>query len=802
MNANHFVFILQIFLVVHTSCYSQCTIEGELYDQKNNQPISGVYILVNDAEIVAYTDEQGFFSFPRGCEWGDSLVLFTSHVSTGLQKHILPLNKELKTQHIHLYLNVVECEQCKLTDLVLVEENQGLGQEIGIRYVVDFSKRIDLAGKSASQLFSELQGVQMLNTGVGVSKPIIRGFWGNRVSILHEGVLLNGQQWGTDHGLELDGNSISRVQLWRGPQVLLHSFDALTGLIEILPEKVPAHQKHELSIGSWFHSNNLQTGFNLQGRGNWHQWIYQIKMSLQKSADFKIPANRFIYNGYELPIYNQNLKNTAFYDYNFDFSLGRLFSWGIIKGSYKRYRSKSGIFSGAIGIPRFYALSEDGDNWDFDEPSQDLTHQTVYLQCKKFRKNKFDISSEFSYQNNQRNEYSFPDAHIRGQILDGNDRTALSLNLQTFQLKNSLGYLIRDGLEIKAVLEQHYQVNKKSGFDHLLPDFNIFRNSFASFVQYKATKHWNLEASFRFDFSHVTGSYFKLPVIIQGIDTLVSLSSPSYDKKFAVFGFALGCSFQPEKGNMLQQIIVAKSSRIPYANELLMDGIHHGTFRHERGNSSLQVEEMWQLEYAQNYRWNQVNFNLSLFSHYFTNYIYLSPSGRFSALPEAGQLYLYKQNQAIFLGVEGEMIWKILPFLSWEEQFEYVWNQNLDQGTGLPFSPPAHLKTSLRAEQKKDFKIFSQSFFALTHSYYFEQNLTDTNEKPSPGFMLLHISAGTTILSSYFPVQISFSVQNILDQGYLLHTSRYRSLELFEQGRNFILSLKCPIQFTGKEKRE
>ena len=85
-----------------------------------------------------------------------------------------------------------------------------------------------------------LPGVSQLSTGGGISKPIIRGLGYNRVVVVADGVRQEGQQWGDEHGVEIDENSVSSVEILKGPASLLYGSDALAGVLRLNTDTVVA----------------------------------------------------------------------------------------------------------------------------------------------------------------------------------------------------------------------------------------------------------------------------------------------------------------------------------------------------------------------------------------------------------------------------------------------------------------------------------------------------------------------------------------------------------------------------------
>ena len=90
------------------------------------------------------------------------------------------------------------------------------------------------------QAMENIPGVQTMDIGSGFSKPMIRGMGFNRIAVLENGIKQEGQQWGADHGLELDAFNIGTVNVLKGPSSLLYGSDAMGGVIDITSPPVPS----------------------------------------------------------------------------------------------------------------------------------------------------------------------------------------------------------------------------------------------------------------------------------------------------------------------------------------------------------------------------------------------------------------------------------------------------------------------------------------------------------------------------------------------------------------------------------
>lgn len=780
-------------LLLH-SLHAQYRIEGEVFDHKTQQPVPGAHVRAFPDSVGAVTDANGFFVFQLTGK-PDTVYVVSSFIGMESSEIRLVLSPKETTHHLHFYLNESTCNKCHEVDMILIEEN-ALGKASA--QVTDLVNQSffeeNLQGSFAKSL-EKIAGVNTINVGVGIAKPVIRGLSSNRIVVNQNGIAQQGQQWGADHGLEIDALNVDRLELVKGPGSLLYGSDAMGGVINLLPERIAAHNTLKASVHGIYKSNNGHWGTSAHLSANLHNWFWQARYTRQEFGDYRIPTDSFVYNGFVLPIYENTLKNTAGKEENISLSFGTVQKWGVLRFTGSHFGLKSGIFSGAMGIPRAYDLQPDGDNRDIDLPAQSVSHLKTIINADFRLPKEMDLKLDLGYQRNLRREYSL--AHLHNRPTDGTvGDLALQLFLQTF----SGNLRFRQNLGAKWAqqygLTAQYQNNQKSGFDYLLPDFVTLRTGLYALGEYQPSNRLQINAGLRLDYANNKTEAYEQPIYVDNGVTTLSLISPATHQHFVNLSASAGLWYAIKPDEWVFRVHLGKSFRVPYPSETVSNGVHHGTFRHEVGTPNLRSEHGYQLDLSSDWRKNGWEVELAGFFNYFNNYIYLSPTARFSPLPDAGQLYQYLQTDAIYTG--GELSWRYRPwaFLRVGQAMEYVWNLNLKSGLGLPFTPPASLLSELRWELPKAKAWLDKAYAQLSYRYTFAQNWIDRNELATPAYHLLDFGVGTTLKIRKQPIIIGFQVQNLLNTPYLQHLSRYRLLNLPEQGRNFIVSLKVPILVT------
>lgn len=644
-------------------------------------------------------------------------------------------------------------------------------------------------GNTFINTLEKLPGISAINTGVGIAKPVIRGLSLNRVIVNEYGIKQEGQQWGVDHGLEIDQYNVDRVEVIKGPVSVLYGSDGIGGVINILPPIVPMEDTINAEIISTYKSNNDLLG--LSGKVQYSKkGFYAIaRGTYQNYASYRVPAREFVYNGYTLPIYNNRLKNTGGDELNFSLLAGVKRSWGSSSIYVSNYRQKAGFFVGAFGVPRAYQLNDEGNYRQVALPYQTIDHTKVIsntiLQLPKGK-----IEADFGFQKNARSEQSPPHAHGYGPAPQGNE--ALALDLYTLSGNVRYSYSLGKWNTITGTSFQ-YQQNVRGGYEFLIPSYTSWQTGLYHFSEYQPRFNLLFNAGIRADYAKQNAAAsFVTRYDSTGARTGTELRSPEIDRDHFNVSGSLGSAWQ------INHIFNAKFNlgtafRIPVMAELTANGVHHGTFRHEMGDAGLNAERGYMADLGVTAEWKDITFQVTPFVNYFANYIYLSPSARFSPLPDAGQIYLYRGAPALFTGLELNKDWTFHSNWSNTLSLEYVRNKNLETGLPLPFTPPLSVLEEISWRPKFKRRQFYNTMFAVNGQYFAAQRRVDRNEPSTDGYMLLNFSASNTFRISRQKLTLFLQLRNMTNTVYKNNMSRYRILNLPEQGFNTQVMLRWEL---------
>ena len=136
-------------------------------------------------------------------------------------------------------------------------------------------------------------GVSQVTTGSGISKPVIRGLGYNRVAVVNDGIRQEGQQWGDEHGIEIDPHAVGSVEILKGPASLMYGSDAMAGVLIFKPWRVQPQGTMSANLSSGYQTNNGLFDYSVNFAGNRQGFVWDARWSQKLAHAYK---NR--YDGY------------------------------------------------------------------------------------------------------------------------------------------------------------------------------------------------------------------------------------------------------------------------------------------------------------------------------------------------------------------------------------------------------------------------------------------------------------------------------------------------------------------------
>ena len=645
---------------------------------------------------------------------------------------------------------------------------------------------------SLMQTLQSVPGVKAISIGSGQSKPTIRGLGYNRLAVTEDGIKHEGQQWGDDHGLEIDQFAIDRTEVIKGPAALLYGSDAIGGVLRLYTNHIPT-EKVEGEVQLFGRSNNEQVGLSGKVGGRLGPFFYRANVTLIDYADYKVPTDSIQYFTYWIKLPNRRLRNTAgkendaslmlgYAGYNFHTDLR-------ISDSY----SKSGFFADAYGLEvRLSTIDYNHSTRDIDLPSQEVNHLKVQSHST-WNRDGLDLDLNLSYQNNLRREYSEPLSH--GYMPTPPDSRERQFDKSTYTGVLGMRWQWSEQQQLQVGVNGEYQHNRREGWGFIIPDFEVGSVGAYAFERYTVNEQLILNAGVRYDHArthiHAYQDWYQTPV--SGFP-IYQMRSAELRRAFDSFTWSAGINYQTV--DWAFKANVGKSFRVPIPKELGADGINYHIFRYERGNADLDPEESYQLDASVLWSHGRWELQFDPFLNYFPNYIYLNPT---SDYVEGLQLYHYTQAAVLRNGFEAQLTCQINRRWKAKVQGEYLYARQRSgqkKGYTLPFSTPWSIDTEVKYSfWMKRAAEFSEptAFVGLNLHWVGDQNEIVPPEKPTPGYYTLNASAGKHFAVGANILRIALHIDNVFDKRYYDHTSYYRLNDIPEPGRNF--SLKVGLEF-------
>ena len=731
--------IMALILGFSAMLQAQNTLSGTVTNI-SNQPIKGVSVYAPELHKGTTTDENGKYTLTN-LPNGRLKLSFTFLGFSTQNKTIGQLEKETT-------LDVLLEETAFEMDEVIVSTAFNKIQSQNVMKVEHESIK-DLQRKGTATLIEGLAtipGVSQVSTGASIGKPVIRGLSGNRVLVYSQGVRIENQQFGDEHGLGLNDAGVESVEVIKGPASLLYGSDALGGVLYFNPEKFANAGTFQANFNQKYFSNTNGSNSSLGLKTSSENWKFLARGTYNTHSDYKIADG-------------DRVTNTRYNETDFKSGIG--YSNAKFSSVFRYNYNKLDL-----GIPE-EGIAEQTTSKKTDYPKQGVFNHLLSLNnVFFFEKSKLDI--DLGYIANDRSEFEDSDIAI------------LHMKLNTFNY-DAKYYLPAFGkLETIIGIQGMHQTNTNSGEEYLIPD--AVTNDFGFFGT--ANYEWKsnaLQAGLRFDNRKITTDAYG----IAGEEGSFEAIDKTYDSFNAALGYKTNLA-----PDFTLRLNLASGFRAPNLAELTSNGVHEGTNRYEIGNSDLETEQNVQTDLNLEYKTDHLEFFANGFYNHINNYIYTSPTGE---VIDENAVFEYVQDNAKLYGGEIGLHFHPHPldWLHYETSFETVTGKKQSRSAGsdyLPLIPANNWNNTIRTE----FKIknwLEDGFATLNVSSTFNQNNVSDFETETNGYTLLNLGLGGQVKMGKTVFDVNLNANNILDKNYSAHLSRLKTDGIPNMGRNIVLGV-------------
>ncbi len=765
--ALQFYWFLSIFILSfsHGKAQNNCTriLSGKVLDESTHLPLEFAAIQLEETGIGMLTNEKGEFKISNICP-GDYHI-WVNHSNCEKVKFFIRIQSDTVV-HLHMH------HHAELLQEIEVHGEQE--QSSKVSRTLGKSEIEENAARGLSELLEGIAGVSSIKNGSGISKPVIHGMYGNRVSIMNNGVAQSGQQWGNDHAPEIDPFMADHVAVIKGASALEYGGQSLGGVVLVEMDDIAADPHFHGGINYIFQTNGLGHTLNFKGekKDKWFSWRTMGTLKLrgdQQSPDYFLTntGNREQNGSFKAEKWvNDHWFTSAYYS---------LFKTdiGILRGSHIGNLTD---LTNALTADRPF-FTRDSFSYQIQAPFQKVTHHLIKLESVKFLDDNRSLNFTYGGQINNRREF---DVRRSGRT----DIPALSL----FQTNHFLEgkYLVKKdsitsyktGIQFTMVDNTN---NPETEILPLIPDYRSYQTGLF-YIHQKKKGRWFVEYGARADYKNLEALT---------ISRTLPRKIERFQHHFVNGGLSSGIKYRIAK-NVRLNMDAGLMRRSPQVNELYSYGLHQGVSGLEEGNPNLVPETSLKGVLSGDWNWKDQLFVQVLgYYQYVQDYMYLEPSQDFRlTIRGAFPVFHYTQTNAALFGSDVLVSYEPAKSLKIVGKYAFLRGNDVRNNAPLVFMAPNNATGSIqygfRDNNDTTGKKRSGTEIGLQGRYVFEQtHLLATQDflAPPKGYLILRANLGTTFKVGNSDLKMSLSVDNLLNTRYRDYLNRLRYFA-DDMGRN------------------
>lgn len=604
-------------------------------------------------------------------------------------------------------------------------------------------------------------GIAQITTGSGISKPIIRGLGYNRIIVMNEGIRQEGQQWGDEHGIEIDPQNVNSVEILKGPASLMYGSDAMAGVLILHGAPTLPEGEMKAQVASEYQTNNGLFDYSLNFAGNQKGFVWDGRFTDKYAHAYK---NK--YDGY--------VPGSQFQERAGRLMLGLNRPWGHSHLTMTAFHQTPSIVEGERDemTGELECTTDNVKTYAKALPFQQIKHYKAVWD-NAFNLRKGWLKAIIGYQQNQRQEFE-----------EEADEYELFFKLHT--VTYDLRYLSQEwnGWKIAGGINGMWQQSLNLGEESLIPEYKLFDIGAYATVS-RSIDDWTLNGGLRYDNRHLD----------------------FHSRNFSGATGSIGAVWNANE-HLNLRLNMARGFRAPNMSELGSDGIHEGTLRYEMGNPDLKPEYSWQADLGLDFTSQYISAQIALFANRIENYIFAK---RIDQVMEEGfRTYEYTQGNARLLGFEAGIDFHPIHKVHFQNTFSFVDAQQMhanEEAKYLPMTPAPRWTSELKYEiTHHNHTTFNNAFVALGMECNLAQNhyyKVDDTETRTPSYTLLSLSAGTDLnIHKKKVAELYVTADNLLNRAYQNHLSRLKYGDVnevtgrqgvYNMGRNIVFKVIVPI---------
>ena len=728
-----------IYLFLLSVWANAAEIRGRIIDAQSGQPIRDAKVFVSPVEMETQSNKDGKFVL-SGIPKSDVYIIISA---VGFPE--LNFKKRLDKEVSNLGLITLSAEVIKLDEILVKGRPNQTHQSLSSLYLVP--NQDGVIDSNLADSLSDLPGIAKGAMGPNATRPVLRGYSGDRFKITEGGITVGDlSQTSADHAVGIDLAGVESIEIVRGPKSLIFGSNTIGGVLDISKRSHSHKQTGQLNY-------SCKTGYQSVNNGMFGTFHLQVP-----------------FNGKEVWFHSLKRKTD-----NLKTSRGQLQNTGLDK-----YQLSVGIIDSSDRTGSNFSLDLLG--MDYGIPGSKAGHISgVTINIDK-SKQRFYYSRNLSTQNFKKIDIDQSYIHYdHSEFVTKRTDTSVNLNQKIFSLQSKLtGPKITTGglLQLREFM---------AGGFYWTPDTREINFALFSLFERKIFG-WIAQFSFRTELLIIDPK--------SGSHRLSNMESAEVIRRY--FN-SLSTSFQLSKkwSDLEASISTMLTSKAPQIEDLYSDGPHLGTYSYEIGNPTLRLERTIGIEANAKYVLTKGWMRLSSYLNYSPNFHISSKMGD-GYKPgadwiewgsgSAGWLYKYQMigAETAITGLEADFIY-LAKYIRISGSLSGILGQNLNTNQPLILIPPPKAILNLELNQRK-FLTKVQ----IVRS--FEQNRLGLFETKTASYSLVNIHGIYNLDNkvSGKKHKIALYMNNVFNVRYYNHLSRIKDI-MPEPGRSF--SLQYELDF-------
>ncbi len=707
------------------------TLEGIVLDGVNDLPLPNAVVKLFEIDKYDVSDKNGIFEF-KLIPFGNYNVE-VSFVGYKTEKTLININKELnKGLIIHLFNLPIETSTIVVTGSHTTTKFDDMNEFINVLKGKELQREIGLT--LASTLKNET-GLAIRSMGPAPARPVIRGLGSDRIAITEDGIQTTDlSATSPDHAVSVEPFTIERVEVVRGPKVLLKNSTTMGGVVNIIRNEIPIEVPKSFTGNTGFYGETSNSGYlgAFVGQLPLGKFVFRSEVTYRKANDLRTP--------------NDVLKNSDIETNNYSAGVSFIDDWGFTGLSIREFNSDYGVPGGFVGA------HPNGVNISMLK-RQINGKINLKIDTESFENIELQLSRDYY----KHTEYERADL-IGAQFVIYNFRGSLDLSNKKLGLfdfgTSGISFEIRD-----------FNIG---GFVFTPPTKSLKVSSYS--YQTFEVSDFSFEAAFRFSFDDFNPRF----------------ANPSSDPKFVIkrnfltYSLSFSALYSINK-NLSAGINVNKSSRVPTIEELYSEGPHLAAYSYEIGNPNLESENGIGIELFSFYKNENIFLMLTAFRNDFSYFITPRNSGQINSqtlLP----IYKTEGVSALFYGLESYFELKFWDNFTISNSLSYTYGEFNESSSPLPQIPP--LKNIVQLK-------FSQDNLStgISSEIASSQRRVDLFETKTDAYVIFSSYVQYSFETGSLIHNFSLNGDNLFNKEYRNHLSRVKII-MPEAGINFKFSYR------------